>query len=187
MQKPNNFDNTKAYTEYMPLPPGGYICKVIDIAEMQSKTGKEMVKIALDVAEGEYAGKFKIDFDADAKEDKKWPCVAYQLTLDNEGNTNRGFKSLIDSLEDSNKGFSVEWGDNFCKPIKGKLLGVTFGREQYEGNDGTPRWSVRVKNFKSVQDIKDGKFKVPADKYLEKAAPTNPVQDFEELDEDLPF
>lgn len=190
MNKPNNYENTKAYAGGAPLPAGPYICKVIDIAEMQSKKGKPMVKVALDIAEGPEAGRFLEQYRNDDRMEKKWPCVMYQLTEDQEGNCSRGFKTLLDCLEDDNPGYTTVWGEGFCAAIKGKMLGVVFRREQYEYN-GELKWSCKPKSVRHIADIKEGKVKVPEDKLLKDRggiALADPRADsFEEIDADVPF
>ena len=185
MNKPNNFDNTQRYTASNPLPAGAYVCKVIDIAEMQSRTGKPMVKVALEIEEGDFKGYFKQRYDAKDDLNKKWPCVMYQLTEDNEGNCSRGFKTLIDLLEEDNKGFQIEWGENFCKSIKGKLIGINFRREEWEWSDRTG-WNTKPFSVVSIEDIRAGKVKPPKDKPLANKSNDIP-EDFEEIDAVVPF
>lgn len=195
MQKPNNFDNTQGFTNSEPLAPGPYICKVIDIEETKSKTGKPMVKMALDIEEGDEKGRFNDIYKNDDRMDKKWPAsgVMYQLTEDADGNCSRGFKMLIDCLEEDNLGKfgPVQWGDNFCKSIKDRLIGVVFRKEQYEAQDGELRWSCKPNTIRHIEDIRAGKVKTPEDKYLNgnKATiqPEKPADSFQSIDEDVPF
>lgn len=189
MNKPNNYDNTKAYAGGAPLPAGPYICKVVDIAEMQSRKGKPMVKVALDIVEGPEAGRFAEQYRNDDRLDKKWPCMMYQLTEDNEGNCNRGFKTLLECLEEDNPGYTTVWGEGFCGAIKGKLLGVVFRREQYEYN-GELKWSCKPYSVRHIEDIRAGKVKTPEDKFLNSQggiAAESPGDSFEVIDADVPF
>ena len=73
-------------------------------------------------------------FDSNTRLGKKWPCIFNQLIYDKDGNTNRSFKSFCEKMKESNR-IEIPWGDHFCSGLKGKLIGVTFGREQFEGND----------------------------------------------------
>lgn len=189
MNKPNKYEETKAFAGSEPLAPGAYMCKVIGVSEMNSRGGKPMVKIALDISEGPEAGRFKERYANDDRVDKKWPCVMYQLTEDNDGNCNRGFKTFLDCLEEDNPGYSTVWGEGFCEAIKGKTIGIVFRKEQYEF-DGKLNWSCKPYSVRSISDIKEGKVKVPDDKYLKGqsgVAASAPADSFQEIDADVPF
>lgn len=191
MDKPKDFDTAKAWGEYEPLPAGGYVCEIIGIDETMSRTGKKMIKIAVDIAEGDEKGRFMESYKADSRKFKKWPngAVVYQLTEDQDGNTHGRFKQFTECVIDSNNGFEIKWGKEFGACFKGKLIGVVFGREQYESQqDGKLKWSTKPQFFKTVQEIRDGRFKVPEDKLLN-AKNTNPTEaGFGPIsDDDIPF
>jgi len=121
MNKPNDFENVQGYEEFVPLELGGHYLKIVSVKEVQSSTGKAMIKIAIDTASTDaQPGYYQKIFDADKRPDKKWPngAVVNQLIYDNDGNTNRGFKTFITAVEKSNPGFAVQWGDDFAKCFK---------------------------------------------------------------------
>lgn len=166
MLKPNNYDNTTAYGDFEPFNPGGHIMVINHVDEGKSKAGRDMLLIYLDAApEDSQAGYFAEQFRNKAGDKKKWGCIFYQPVEDKDGNCNRGLKTFITAVEESNPGFAVQWGDNFCKCFTNRKVGGVFGREQYRGNDGKPRWSTKCRMFRSVQAIIDG-VEVPEDKYL---------------------
>ena len=185
MNKPNDYDSAPMLVEG-DLPPGGYVCQVKKIEETASKNGNAMLKIALDIYEGQYAGFYQDKFDSNTRLGKKWPSVFNQLIYDKDGNTNRSFKSFCEKMKESN-GIEIPWGDHFCSALKGKLIGVTFGREQFEGNDGMLHWTTKPKYWKTVSEIREGKYTVPEDRPLKQETSTAP-QGFDAIsDEDLPF
>lgn len=201
LKKPNDWENTQAYGDWEPLEPGGYICKIMGVEETKSRSGKDMLVISLDIAEGEFKDYYAQQYKSDNRAEKKWGCKVYQLLEDNEGNTNRGFKTFVSAVEKSNTGFDPNsiWGVADINPIfKGKLVGGVFGREQYENMKGDLKWSVKCQNFREIEDIKKG-VKVPEDKYLNGQQPQQNASnyssssvdndDFKELesDMDLPF
>lgn len=165
MEKPKNYDETPVFADSKILPPGGYICKIKQVNEMKSRSGKEMIAILLDIVEGDYKDFYEEKFKADTRTDKKWGCVVYQLTHDNEGNASRGFKSFNTSVEESNDGFKTVWGNDYSKVLKGKFIGGLFRREQFETTDGRKAFSTKCFAFRSVNTIKKG-VEVPADKLL---------------------
>lgn len=171
MVKPSNYDKVQEYGEFKPLELGGHICRIMSVEETKSSTGKDMLKIFLDIAEGEQANYYTEQYKADSRADKKWGCIVYQLTEDKDGNTNRGLKTFITSVEKSNKGFTVAWGDNFTTCLKGKVIGGVFGREQYQNSKGELKFTTKCVSFRSADTVRAG-VDVPADKLLQGAAPT---------------
>jgi hypothetical protein len=165
MNMPKDYNNVTPYGDYTPLELGGHICKVMGVEEVKSSTGKDMLKISLDIAEGEQKDFYANNYKADTRDNKRWGCVVNQLVFDNDGNTHRGLKTFITAVENSNSGFKVVWGDNFAKSFKGKTIGGVFGREQYLNNDRELKWSTKCVQFRSVESIKKG-VEVPKDKLL---------------------
>lgn len=188
MNKPKDFDEVQEFTGgFETLPVGGYVCRIMKVEETTSKSGKDMVNIYLDIAEGEHKDFYADKYKGDTREGKKWGCIFYQLVYDNEGKTNRGYKTLVTSVEKSNN-CKVAWGDGFCNSLKGKLIGAIFGEEEFEyttgkhaGEIGT---SIKCMEIRSVDTIRNGDFKVPALKTITKSVSSN----IEPLDEsELPF
>lgn len=168
MLKPNNYDSVNAYGDYDPIEIGGHIMVIQNIDESTSRTGKPMLLISLDTArEDAQPGYFMDRWKNDSRpsDKKKWGCIVYQLTEDDHGDCSRGLKSFITSVEESNSGFQVQWGDNFARCFKGKKVGGVFRREQYEDRNGDLKWSTKCFAFRSVQAVIDG-IEKPKDKYL---------------------
>jgi hypothetical protein len=192
MNKPNDFENVQGYEEFVPLELGGHYLKIVSVKEVQSSTGKAMIKIAIDTASTDaQPGYYQKIFDADKRPDKKWPngAVVNQLIYDNDGNTNRGFKTFITAVEKSNPGFAVQWGDDFAKCFKGRFVGGVFGREEYiSQKDGQPKFATKCMQFRSFDAIAEG-VEIPKDKLL--PATQNIMSQeggFLDLsDDDLPF
>ena len=194
MQKPRNYEETKAFSQYEPLPAGCYVCKIMQVVETVSKTDKPMVVISLDIAEGEYKDFYAKAYKEDTREDKKWGCNVYMLTEDPDGNTSRKFKGFIESVAGSNTGWNVVWGEKFAACFKGKIVGGLFGREEYRKQTGDTAWSTKCFYFDTVDRVREGKCKAPKDKYLQQdsGAPVSGAGDGfmnipDGTDEDLPF
>ena len=168
VNKPEDFDTVQGYGEFKPLPAGGYVCRIMGVEETVSQSGRDMLKISLDIAEGEFKGRFAEMYRSDTRPDKKWGCIAYQLIYDpTDGkSTNRGFKSFCTAAEESNQGFVIQWGNNFAACFKNRTIGVVFRREQYIGNDALPHWSTKPLSFRDAKKIRKGDFQVPEDKPL---------------------
>lgn len=175
LNKPNDFDTVQGYGEFKPLEIGGHIMKIMNVEMVMSSTNKEMLKISLDTAQddiqpGYFADKWRSDTRDEAN--RKWGCVMYQLVYDDMGATNRGFKSFITSVQESNDGFRVAWGASFEACFKGKRVGAIFREEEYMKNSGDYAMSVKPFAFRSVATVKAGVDK-PAPKYLNGHGPAN--------------
>lgn len=181
MRKPKDYDTTQI-NEFEQLPSGGYICKIIGVKEKKSQNGNDMIVVAVDIAEGEYKGYFQQKFDASNKPDKKWPnsATSYILIENQYGGTNERFKKFVTYTEISNK-FFVDWSSDWSQ-FKGKLIGATFRREQFEGDNGLA-FTTKIAWFNTTEQIRHG-VKAPEDKLLKQ---TNTKQAAEEDDDDLPF
>lgn len=195
-RKPNNYDDVRV-GDYKILPAGGYICRIIKAEETQSKSGRDMLKIAFDICDGEFTGYFMDTFNGRkaAAEDPstvKWPFggTKWVMIYDNEGGTNRDFKAFCTALEES--GTEVwDKNDNFLTSnLKNSEIGIVFRREEQEYMNQTS-WRTVPFRFRSVKSIEEGNFSVPEDKPL--PAPAYAGTGFTELDnfnaaeDDIPF
>ncbi len=183
MKKRDNWDNIESATigEFKNLPAGGYVCKILKAECGTSKNGNEMLVLSLDIAEGEYAGYYMDGFNARKEKAKdgetpKWYCKMYQLT---EGNSEKFYKGLITTIEQSNSGYKWDFDE---KSLKNKLIGVIFGEEEYTYN-GEIKVNVKPTYTRAIDKIRKGDFNVPA----RKTAPISFELISEEVDDDLPF
>lgn len=189
MEKLQGYDEATPITgEYEKIEAGGYICEIISAKEETSQSGKKMLVIALDIADGEHKGYFKRRWEENKKRNNdpnktvKYPSGAvYRQML--EGEKAAGFlKGLMTSLEESNSKFKWDWDE---KKLKGLKCGALFGEEEYTGNDGKTKTTTKIRWIRSVQAIEDGKFEIPEKKKL--ATSNNSIFNDVESDDDLPF
>lgn len=154
---------------YEKLPKGNYVCKILSVGEHTSKAGKAMIKIAFDIAEGEYKDFYKKRFDADERADKKWPADAvYYMTIPSDGCqafVTDQWDTFWANVEYSNNGY-VFTGDE--KTVKGKTFGGIFRIEQSRSESGQLYDHTRLFRTAIAQDIRDGKVTwIPKDKILD--------------------
>lgn len=191
-KKPKDYEDVKV-GEYRILPAGGYICKILKAEETESKKGRAMIKVAFDIVEGDYAGYFTDMFqsrkaNADDPSEVKWPFAGTKwiLLLDNEGATNRDFKSFCTALEDS--GVEVWKKDTFdAARLKDANIGIIFRREEHEYMNQTS-WRTVPWGFRSAKTIEEGSFNIPEDKPLRKdLTPEDLTDSFSAAEDDIPF
>lgn len=188
-----SYEKTQSYKEFEQLPKGGYILRIMG-AEVCENSRGQYVKISCDIAEGEYKDFYAKEYKAQQTEDKKWHCN-YLLNVpkddgtEQDGWTARRFKTVIEAIEESNSGYHFDWDE---RKFKGKLIGGVFNEREYEKNDGTVGRATNLAQLCTVEKIREGKFKIPADKVL-KDKDQHPASndDFmalpEGADEELPF
>lgn len=188
-RKPKDYDNIRI-GEARILPAGGYVCKILKAEETESKAGRPMIKVAFDIADGEYAGYFRDRFDtwrtgAEDPAEVKWPFAGTKwiLLYNNDGETNRDFKSFCTALEESGR---EVWKNEMLDAagLKDAKVGVIFRREEHDYNGRS--WRTVPCGFRSVKTIQEGTFSVPEDKPL--PAQSNEIADsFSALEDDIPF
>lgn len=191
MQKPNSYDQVQV-GDFTPVELGGHYAIIKDVKEQKTKTGKDMIAIAIDFASNDkQPGYFMDSFEKDIRPDKKWPYqgVQYIVVLDSNNKTSRSFKSFINAFEKSNNCEAV-WGEAFCRQFKGRRIGVVYGNveEEYNGEVKTRR---RIRWF--CEDAAVPTAKIPADKLLDSSrkSATTSSDGFmnvpETAEEEIPF
>lgn len=188
----NDYDKTQSYSDYQQLPKGGYVLKIMGAENVND----QYVKISCDIAEGEYKDFYTNDYKNQQREDKKWRCN-YLLCLakddgtEQDGWTKRNFKTVMEALEDSNHGYHFDWDE---KKFKGKLIGGLFNEREYE-KDGNVRRATNLAKLCTVEKIRSGNYKIPADKLLNNGGSYNNTSAANDgfmnipdgIDEELPF
>jgi hypothetical protein len=152
MNKPAGFDEAETYGEFKTIAPGGHICVIKKAEVTLSQSGREMMVVYFDVAEGESAGFYMEQYNQKVKNNPNYTYkgVYRQLTT---GNSLPFFKGMLADIEKSNPGYTWNWDE---KTLKGKLFGGVFGQEEYKGQDGTVKLSTKIRFIRSVDDIRKG-------------------------------
>ena len=194
-----DYEEANASTgDYQRMGAGGYVAQIQAVRtdgpasygkdRIDYVNSKEYVKLIYDIAEGDFAGRFSDDYWSG--EDKDYGHQIF-LSWKNMG----AFKGNIQALDESNPGFDAlaAFQADRWELFIGKKVGIVLGEEEYRGNDGTVKTKLGLPRLKSVQDIRAGKFKVPAPKKLKddeqgyNAAPAKADVSESVYDEDIPF
>lgn len=198
IKKFNDYEQTKGYSDSQQLPRGGYVCKIIGAKPIETKFGQS-IKVAFDIAEGEYAGYYQEKYDAKRDEDKKWPGTFLLNVPTDDGSqqdgwTKRKFKTFTTALEDSNPGYHFDWDE---QKFINKMIGFVFNYREYIGNDGAAHMTPNVAASTSIEKIRSGGFTIPKDRMQKTpmVAPTMPTAapndtDFvipDGIDEEVPW
>jgi hypothetical protein len=186
IKKPENYDNVGIKQV---LEAGGYVLKIVKTEYVPSK---EYVRLFVDIAEGPFANYF-----ANRTYNGEWSLDAIKyLSLKNTEGAIKALKSDVTAIENSNN-FTWDWEE---KSLVGKLVGGVFGKIQYQANDGTLKFKVKLDRLRSVDKIRSGDFIVPEPKlldlsetgsadYLEsmRAVASFEAKNFDVDEDDLPF
>lgn len=157
MEKIKDFEKVEAkgMDDFKGLPIGAYECVIKDAKINHNEiTGKNTLKISVDIASGEYKDFFKKSYENDTRIDKKWNNNAVRY-LAYEGENVSYFKGFLTIVENSNVGYKWNWEESTLRDKK--IVGV-FQYEQYEKQDGTKALKVRLTKFRSLDKL--GEIKV---------------------------
>jgi len=175
MNKPSNYENVST-GDFTPVTPGGHHLIIKQVKESQSRSGKPMLVVAVDMAQNDsqplYMSKL---FEGDTRPEKKWPHAGtiYVVSVDNSGQCTKNFKTFITCFEHSN-GVQVAWenGPKFAKQFAGKKIGGVFGIVEEEYN-GERKKRCLLRWF--CEDGKAENAKVPDPKLLDQGAAPVPA------------
>lgn len=150
-----DWTNVEETQEFETVKPGGYV-GVIYTAE--DNPDKEYLKLSIDIAEGQFKDYYK-----ELAENRDfWGLTLYRSYKDSAKSF---FKSFYRAVEKSNPGY-VWTNDETTLPDK--LIGIILQEEEYIKNDGSESTRIIINRVVPVDDIRNGNFKVPEKKYLEK-------------------
>ena len=200
MERINNWNeiDAKGMDDFRGLPIGAYECVIKDARlNHNEETGKNTLKISIDIASGEYKDYFLKAYETDTRIDRKWNNNAIRY-LAYKGDNVAFFKGFIKTIENSNVGYTWDWDET---KLKGKKVCGVFQYEEYEKQDGTKGIKVRLNKFRSLDKLKeievsdsikmlDGTY-TSYDDYMEKVEEKKPFSDFGNIVEissdSLPF
>lgn len=170
IQKPNNWENVRAFSDSRKLPAGAYVCTIRQAAVKQTNYGSQLC-ILFDIADGEWAGYYSDDFANNPRDDKKWKGVLRQFLPKNDGSDKDEWaksllKGLVTAVEESNRGYTWDWDE---RSLAGKDIGILMRNEEWEYN-GKTGWAARPFRAISVDSVADGSYTIPKDKPLKNKA-----------------
>ena len=174
-----NWDEIQDAQEFDNPAPGAYIAKICQVQDVEET---EYIKIAWDFAEGEYMDSNRETYARAGF----WPTVLMQSY---KPKALPFFKAFKTAVEESNPGYHWNWDENTLKEKKIGILAREF--EWLNKNSGKTSWLIELVNPHSVDDIRNGKFKMPERRPLKNQPVSAPApgsfQPAGDADDDLPF
>lgn len=171
MKQWNGYEQVKPYTENKKLPAGGYVLTVCDVEEAAGANGSsDVLVIYFDIVEGEHAGFYQHNYDAQKQEDKKWKGTYRLYVPKDDGSeqdswTKRKFKTVMQAFEESNDQFYWEWDE---QKLKGLQIGALFNHKEYLLENGRHGFYTNCHSLVTVEKIRSGEFEIPPDTLLKK-------------------
>lgn len=156
-----NWDKVKASGDFERLVPGGYICEIKAVSD---NSDKQYLKISYDITEGNFAGYWG-NYE---ERSGNWRGNFYRSYKESAAGM---FKGFINAVEASNEGFSWNWKE---QELVGKKIGLVIGDEEYIANDGSVGTWPKVRTVKSVEAIRNGKFRIPETTKVDAEIPSVP-------------
>lgn len=189
----NDYSSIPEYTDNVKLPAGAYEITIIRAEEKSEKTGDQLC-LLFDISDGEYKDYYMNKFNADKKnfpKDAKYKGVL-RLWYPNGGqyddSNKKRMKTTLERIKQSNNlriDFSKDWDG---AALKGCKVGMIF-RDQEWSYNGMTGMTAQPYQVITLESLKEGKFTIPAPKYLNGGQPAN--NDFQPLEppvpDDLPF
>ena len=179
------------------LPVGGYVVKIQDVRYEEGQNGNsDRIVLAYDIAEGEYQGFFKNQFEENTQEDKKWKGRTAIYVPKDDGSekdewTQNTFAKWTAAFENSNEGYHWDWQE---KKWKNLLVGVIYG-EVGTVIEGRNIVYTECRFPCSVTDVREKKYKIPKFKtkngYTDSAPAVSDPNEFMQIPEgteqEIPF
>ena len=153
-----NWSNVEASKEFEKPTPGGYICGITAVNDVENK---EYFLIEYDIADGDFKGYYKGLYDAKGF----WGASFVKSYKDKAQSF---FKAFLDAIAASNKGFDANNYDGDPNKLKGKYIGLVLAEEEYNTKDGNVKKRLYVSDILPVSRIQSGDYVVPALKPLAK-------------------
>lgn len=160
LKKPEIYDQVEVKDfDFVPLELGGHK-GIIKIAEEYTSqiSYNTSLKVTVDTDKNDkQPNYFGEQFKNDTRTDKKWNNGAIKyVSLKEEENCVRMLKAFITAVENSNQGFKYDWNKG-VEQLNGKKIGLIFGLEEYNANDGTVKTTTKLTQFRSVDKVDEAK------------------------------
>ena len=172
--KPKTYDEINIIEEYEKISLGGHKGIIMKAEEYTSpQSGKTSLKVSVDTAKDDKQPEyFAEQYRNDTRIDKRWSNSAIKyISLGEEETQVRQLKAFITAYENSNN-CKFDWNKDW-EQLKGKKIGLVFGMEEYESQDGTLKTNNKLREFRSIDKVDN--VKIPKVKKLD-----NSYIDYEE-------
>ena len=167
IKKPSNYDNVEVMEfDHTPIELGGHKGIIMKAEEYTSpQSGKTSLKVSVDTAKDDKQPEyFKEQYKNDVRIDRKWSNSAIKyVPIGEEENQVKMLKAFITAYENSNN-CQFDWNKDW-EQLTGKKIGLVFGMEEYESQDGSLKTNNKLREFRSIDKVEN--IKIPKVKLVE--------------------
>lgn len=167
IKKPSNWDTVEVMEfDYTKIELGGHKGIIMKAEEYTSDfSGKKSLKVYVDTASDDKQPEyFKKQYENDTRIDRKWSNSAIKyISLGEEENQVKMLKSFITAYENSNN-CQFDWNKDW-EQLKGKKIGIIFGMEEYQNQEGELKTVNKLREFRSIDKVDN--IKIPKVKLLD--------------------
>lgn len=160
LKKPEIYDQVEVKEfDFTPITLGGHRGVIKSIEEYTSEfSGNTSLKVEVDTAsDDKQPNYFQSQYDNDTRSDRKWSNGAIKyVSLKDDENCVRMLKAFITSVENSNPGFKYDWNKDVIQ-LNDKKVGLIFGLEEYNANDGSIKTAAKLTQFRSIDKVDEAK------------------------------
>ena len=160
LKKPEIYDQVEVKEfDFVPLELGGHKGIIKTAEEYTSQISyNTSLKVTVDTDKNDkQPNYFGEQFKNDTRPDKKWSNGAIKyVSLKDDENCVRMLKGFITAVENSNPDFKYDWNKDVSQ-LTGKKVGLIFGLEEYNANDGGVKTVAKLTQFRSVDKVDNAK------------------------------
>ena len=164
--KPKKYDEINIIEEYEKISLGGHKGIIMKAEEYTSpQSGKTSLRVSVDTSKDDKQPEyFKEQYKNDNRIDKRWSNSAIKyISLGEEENQVKMLKAFITAYENSNN-CQFDWNKDW-EQLTGKKIGLVFGMEEYESQDGSLKTNNKLREFRSIDKVEN--IKIPKVKLVE--------------------
>lgn len=159
LKKPSNYDEVVVNEDFERIELGGHKGVILKVQEYTSEvSGNTSLKVCVDTSsDDKQPNYFKKQYDNNTLSEKKWSNSAIKfVSLKEDENCVKMLKGFITAVENSNAGFVYDWNKE-VNQLEGKKVGLMFGLEEYQDNEGKIKTTSKLVQFRSIDKVDNTK------------------------------
>ena len=167
LKKPSIYDELQMNEDFTPIEVGGHKGIILGIQEYKNEeTGNTSLKVIVDTDKTDkQPSYFKDLFESDTRSEKKWSNQAIKyVSLKDDENCVKMLKAFITAVENYNSNFTYDC-DKDIDQLKNKKVGLVFGLEEYQKQQGEIKVITKLNQFRSIDKIDN--VKIPKVKLID--------------------
>lgn len=167
LKKADNYDEIVVNEDFVALELGGHKGIIKKVEEYTSPISHNTsLKVEVDTdKDDKQPNYYQEQYDNNTNSNKKWSTGATKyVSLKEDENCVKMLKAFITSVENSNPNFTYDWNKD-TDQLNGKKVGLVFGLEEYEDQEGKTKTATKLTQFRSLDKVDN--VKIPKVKLLD--------------------